>query len=65
MGGEDRGLVGVGVLPEPVLQGLELDQGMVEGLVEEAALLVPVGAVLLDVDVLVDHPQDPPYPEPR
>jgi hypothetical protein len=63
VGGEDRGLVGVGVLPEPVLQGLELDHGVVEGLVEEAALLVPVGGVLLDLDVLVEHPHDPPDPQ--
>ena len=63
MRGEDHGLVRVGVLPEPVLQGLELDHGPVEGLVEQAAFLVPVGGVLLDLDVLVVHPQDPPDAE--
>ena len=61
--GEDHRLVRVGVLPEPVLQGLELDHGPVEGLVEQAAFLVPVGGVLLDLDVLVVHPQDPPDAE--
>ena len=58
MGGEDRGLVGVGscLSRSP---GLELHHGAVEGIVEQAALLVRVGGVLLDLDVLVEHPQDP------
>jgi len=39
--GEDHRLVRVGVLPEPVLQRLELDQGTVEGVPSQGGSTAP------------------------